>query len=84
MAGTGQSGVQVDRRKPVIQGGPVGETLSAPRGAGYGRQREYEIAPGSCPSMRELGRPRSGIRAVRELELAARCGRSSCWRIADC
>jgi len=27
VAGTSQSGVQVGRRKPVIQGGPVGEIL---------------------------------------------------------
>jgi len=37
VAGTGQSGVQVGRRKPVIQGGPAGEILSGWPGAGFGR-----------------------------------------------
>jgi len=41
MAGTGQSGVQVGRRKPVIQGGPIGEILSGSPGTGYGRQRQF-------------------------------------------
>jgi hypothetical protein len=37
MAGTSQSGVQVGRRKPVIQGGPVRVILSGSPGSGYGR-----------------------------------------------
>ena len=38
MAGTRQSGVQVARRKTVIQGGPAGKILSWSRGAGFGRR----------------------------------------------
>ena len=38
LAETGQSGVQVGRRKPVVQGGPAGEILSGSPGAGLGRQ----------------------------------------------
>ena len=49
LAGTGQSGVQVGRRKPVIQGGPGGKILSRSPRAGFGRQREYAEAPGSRP-----------------------------------
>jgi len=37
MAGTSPSGAQVGRRKPVIQGGPAGKTLSGSPRAGYGR-----------------------------------------------
>ena len=37
MAGTSQSGAQVGRRKPVIQGGPVWEILKESPGSGYGR-----------------------------------------------
>jgi len=40
MAGTGQSGVQVGRRKPVIQGGPAEESLSGSPRAGCGRLPE--------------------------------------------
>jgi hypothetical protein len=53
VAGTSQSGVQVGRRKPVIQGGPAGEVLSGSPGAGYGREREFAAAPGSCLSTRD-------------------------------
>jgi len=37
LAGTGQSGVQVDRSKPAIQGGPAGEILRGSPRAGCGR-----------------------------------------------
>ena len=47
MAGTSQSGVQVGCRKPVIQRGRAGKILSGSPGAGYGRERESEQAPGS-------------------------------------
>jgi hypothetical protein len=40
MAGTSQSGVQVGRRKPVIQDGQAGEILSGSPVAGCGRQCE--------------------------------------------
>ena len=51
MAGTSQSGVQVGRRKPVIEGAPDREILSGSPGAGYGRDRQFGAAPGSCPSV---------------------------------
>lgn len=44
MAGTSQSGTQVGRLKPVIQGGPAGEILSWSPRAGYGRV--YEVTNG--------------------------------------
>lgn len=50
LAGTSQSGVQVGRHKPVIQGGPAGKILSRSPRAGLGRDCEFEAQPGSCPS----------------------------------
>ena len=38
VAGTSQSGAQVERRKPVIQGGPARKILSGSPAAGYGRE----------------------------------------------
>ena len=40
VAGLSQGGVQVGRRKPVIQGGPAREILSESPSAGCGRVRE--------------------------------------------
>ena len=53
MAGTGQSGVQVGRRKPVIQDGPAGEILSGSSWAGYGRW--LPVATGKHPAGHLVG-----------------------------
>jgi hypothetical protein len=50
MAGTSQSGVQVARRKPVIQGGSAGKILSGSPGSGYGRGLPQADWPHTCPS----------------------------------
>jgi hypothetical protein len=53
MAGTGQSGVQVGRRKPVIQGGPGGKILSRSPRAGFGRvepSKASDSSPETCRS----------------------------------
>ena len=47
MAGTSQSGFQVGRRKPVIEGAPARELLSGSPGAGYGRDRQFTFDAGS-------------------------------------
>jgi hypothetical protein len=57
-AGTGQSGVQAGRRKPVIQGGQAGKTLSGSPRTGCGRV-ELKTGPDSpsetCPSRARRG-----------------------------
>ena len=45
MAGLSQGGVQVGRRKPVIQGGPAREILSESPSAGCGRTETLVRAP---------------------------------------
>ena len=45
MAGTSQSGAQVGRRKPVIQGGPAEKILSGSPRAGYGRDFQFTDVP---------------------------------------
>ena len=55
MAGSSQGGVQVGRRKPVIQGGPAREILSESPSAGCGRYDPSSIPPESSrPSRRRL------------------------------
>ena len=48
MAGTGQSGVQFDRREPVIQGGPAGEILGGSPRAGCGRYAQRSVTNSSA------------------------------------
>lgn len=52
LAGTSQSGVQVGRPKPVIQGGPAREIESGSPGAGYGRDLQFGLSPDSRRSWR--------------------------------
>jgi len=63
LAVTSQSGVQFDRRKPVIQGEPAGEILSGSPGTGYGRD---EAQPDVSFLYGRLDRPVYGT----EFELA--------------
>lgn len=50
VAGMSQSGVQVGRRRPVIQGGPAGESPSGSRAAGCGRDYLFAVNADSSHS----------------------------------
>ena len=72
MAGLSQGGVQVGRRKPVIQEGPAREILSESPSAGCGRSREVtngsfvaaKLTEDPCAQRRLRGSPDAGSGSI--------------------
>lgn len=77
LAGLSQGGVQVGRRKPVIQGGPAREILSESPSAGCGRS--CEVTNGSFVAAKLTEGPRASAAASGKSGCPVRVGSSS-WQ----